>query len=289
MTPEVVRLRYEKPVSVLTIDLEEWFCVCGDDYYGDPRRWAGFEPRVEAMTETILGLLAAGRHRATFFVLGWVAEEYPDLVRSIARSGHEIAFHGMAHRRCSEMSPEELRSDLRAGRSLLEPLSERSLIGFRAPEWSIRTPSDPSLRVLAEEGFRYDASLTPIPPLGAADNPWFPSELRFSDGVVLREFPPLTGRAFFRTVPMGGSWPFRVLRASRTAAARERMRREGSPAVFTFHPWELDPQHPAMDGLSPIDCLVHFAGRSRARGRVVDLLGSERMHALDELWDAART
>jgi peptidoglycan/xylan/chitin deacetylase (PgdA/CDA1 family) len=189
----------------------------------------------------------------------------------------------MDHRRCSDMTSDELRSELRAGRELIEPLSGRPLSGFRAPEWSIRKPSDPALRVLAEEGFQYDASLTSIPPLGAADNPWFPHELQYPDGNVLREFPPLTGRAFFRTLPMGGSWPFRVLSPSRALAARDRMRREAAPAVFTFHPWELDPQHPAMDGLAPLDRLVHFAGRERARQRVEKLLESEQMHALDEL------
>ncbi len=181
------------------------------------------------------------------------------------------------------MGPGELRAELRAGRELIEPLSGRPLLGFRAPEWSIREPTDPSLRVLVEEGFRYDASLTPIPPLGAADNPWYSHDLRFADGAVLREFPPLTGRALFRTLPMGGSWPFRVLSSSRARAARDRMRGEGAPAVFTFHPWELDGDHPAMEGLSPIDRLVHFAGRKRASGRVSDLLESETMHALDEL------
>ena len=268
---------------MLTFDLEEWFCVCGDDYFGDSRRWDGFEKRVEPVADRVLSLLAEGSHRATFFVLGWVARKYPALVGRVVQAGHEVAFHGMTHRRCDEMTESELRRDLATGKKLLEDLSGRPVVGFRAAEWSIRSPSDRALAILAEEGYRYDASMTAIPPLGARQNPREPFELRFADGRVLKEFPPLTGRAWGNPVHFGGGWAFRQLRWARLMGAAAGARNGGAPAIFTFHPWELDTDHPPMTGLSSLQRLTHFAHRGRAVGRFRRLLAREPMAALGDL------
>lgn len=274
--------RFEAPPSVLTFDLEEWFCVCGEDYYGDPARWAGFEPRVERVTDELLALLAGGGHRATFFTLGWVARRYPALIRRIAKAGHEIGFHGMEHRRCDALSEAELRRELADGRRLLEDLSGSPVIGFRAAEWSVRSLADRALRILAEEGYRYDSSVTPVPLIGRRENDPYPSELRFGSSRIL-ELPPLSGRAYFTTVLIGSSWAFRSVPFRYLRKVEERFRAAGAPPIFAFHPWEFDREHPPMTGLPALLRLAHFGTWVNLRKRLVRLLALERMSSVAEL------
>jgi peptidoglycan-N-acetylglucosamine deacetylase len=258
MPPTVTALRMPgRAPRVLTVDVEDWFHVCGDDYFSDPRRWNGLTSRVESSLGRVFDAAASGGHRGTFFFLGWVAERFPDLVREAVHRGHEVAVHGHLHRRADEQSVESFREDLRRSRDAVEWAGGGRARSHRAAEWSIRAPADPALAVLVEEGFACDASMTPIPPLGRADNPACAHRIDLEGGAIV-EIPPLSGRGFGRTIPMGGGWPFRMFSARRLAAAEERFRAAGWPAVFTFHPWELDPAHPPMPGLSPVTRLVHF-------------------------------
>jgi len=258
MPPIVTPLRTPgRAPRVLTIDAEEWFHVCGDEYYSDPRRWSGFAPRFERAFAELLDRIALGGHRATVFFLGWIAERYPDAVREARDRGHEIGLHGHLHRRADELSPEQFREDLLRGLERLDSASGVRPRVYRAAEWSIRSPEDPALSVLAEEGFRCDASLTSIPPLGRADNLPGPHRIELTEGALV-EMPPLTGPGFGRRVPTGGGWAFRMFSAGRLAESEESYRSSGRPAVFTFHPWEFDPDHPPMDGLAPLLRLVHF-------------------------------
>jgi polysaccharide deacetylase family protein (PEP-CTERM system associated) len=266
---------------VLTIDAEEWFHVCGDDYYSDPRRWEHFAPRFERIFQWLLDRLDGGPHRATFFVLGWIAERYPDLVREAARRGHEIGLHGHLHRRADEATPEEFREDLVRGRDWIEKACGMRATLHRAAEWSIRSPQDPALSVLASEGFAADASMTAVPPLGRAGNLLGPHRIDLSEGSLV-EVPPLTGRGFGRRIPTGGTWAFRTLSPGRLAAAEEAYRRRGHPAVFTFHPWEFDREHPPMEGISPLLRLAHFAGLAGLPERFEAWLARERCVALGD-------
>jgi len=244
---------------VLTIDLEDWFHVCGDGYYEDPRRWDGFVSRIEPTFLGLLDLLRKGGHRATVFVLGWIARRHPALVRRAAADGHEIGVHGDLHRRAYEMSAEEFHEDLRRSRDSIESAAGVRSESYRAAEWSIRTPRDAALAALAREGFARDASMMPVPPLGDANNPAGPSRIA-RDGWSIVELPPLAGRALGVRLPLGGAWPFRMLPEARLARAEEEARGRGVPAVFTIHPWELDDAHPRMDGLPAMLRTVHFAG-----------------------------
>lgn len=275
--------RFENPPFVLTIDLEEWFCVCGDDHFGDVRRWDSFEARVEPVTKEILGWLEAGGHRATFFVLGWVAKKYPRLVSDISSRNHEIAFHGMEHRRVGEMTSQEFRAELADGKKLLEDLSGKALRGYRAAEWSIRSPADPALQILAEEGFSYDASITPVRVIGGAGNPPHPFDLRFENGKTLTEFPPLSGRAWFNTVLFGSGWAFRRLRWNRILRVANEYCRAGAPPVFTFHPWELDAEHPPMTGLPALHRLPRFAHSRKMPEKFFKVLAGKQMVPLGDL------
>jgi polysaccharide deacetylase family protein (PEP-CTERM system associated) len=267
---------------VLTVDVEDWFHVCGDDYYSDPRRWDGFASRVE---ETLTGLLArleTGGHRATVFFLGWIAGRHPDLVREAVRLGHEIGVHGNIHRRADEMTPAEFREDLARARDRIEEAAGSRITVHRAAEWSIRHATQPALAVLAAEGFTCDASMTPVPYLGRDGNLPGPHRIDLDHGSLI-EMPPLTGRGFGRTIPMGGGWAFRMLSSGRLKAEEDRFRDAGLPAVFTFHPWEFDSEHPAMEALDPLVRLVHFYNLRGLPARFERWLAGDRCVALADV------
>ncbi len=267
---------------VLTIDAEDWFHVCGDGYFSDPRRWDSFAPRVETTLGIVFDALAKGGHRATVFFLGWIARRYPHLVREAVARGHEIGVHGDVHTRADEMTAGEFREDLLRARSSIEKAGGVATDAHRAAEWSIRDARAAALGELAAAGFRCDASMTSVPPLGDASNPEGPHRIE-RDGWGLTEIPPLTGRVFGRRLPLGGAWPFRMLSEARLAEAEARFRDRGAPAVFTLHPWELDPAHPAMDGLSAATRAVHFAGLRRMPERLARFLARERCVAIGDV------
>jgi polysaccharide deacetylase family protein (PEP-CTERM system associated) len=281
-SPAIEPIRFDPAPIVLTFDFEEWFCICGDEHYSDPRNWAGFEPTIERSADRLLGRLSDAGVRGTFFVLGWIARRYPALVRRVAGEGHEIGFHGMTHRRCDELRPEELRRDFAEGKALLEDLAGVPVEGFRAPEWSVRRADDPVFEALAEEGYRYDASLTSIPLLGKPGNPPRAFAVTTPAGRVA-EYPPLTGRGWGHTVHFGGGWAFRRLPWERIAAREEEFRREGSPAIFTFHPWEFDADPPPLPGASPLLRLTRTAHRRRLPRRFEKLLARGPFRRLGDL------
>jgi polysaccharide deacetylase family protein (PEP-CTERM system associated) len=284
MTVKIVPLRTPgRAPRVLTIDVEEWFHVCGDEYWSDPRRWDSFAPRVERSVAWLFDRLARGAHRATFFFLGWIAERYPQLLAEAVRRGHEVGVHGHHHLRAHELTPAQFREDLRRARDLVERAAGVPVRLHRAAEWSIRGAAEPAVAVLAEEGFVCDASITSVPVLGRAGNEPGPHRIELSSGQAIVEIPPLTGRGFGRTILMGGSWPFRMFSLPRLARAEEAFRSAGRPAVFTFHPWEVDARHPPMEGLSPLLALVRFWNLEAAPDRFEQWLAADRCIALGDV------
>ena len=252
---------------VLTVDVEDWFHVCGHPVYADPATWDARPSRVEQGVDRILELLAPTGSRATFFVLGWVARKAPDAVRRIALAGHEIGCHGDLHRRLFEMSPGEFRADLVRSRNALEDLLGRRVTSYRAPEWSMRTLGNPALAVLVEEGFAIDSSLVAAAPVGLPGNPTRPMTIRTPSGPIL-EVPPMMGTFFLRRAIWGGGVCMRMSRFSRVNAAFERSLADGVPPVLYCHPWEFDDAHPPMPGLGLVGRLVKFAGRRRTEERL---------------------
>jgi polysaccharide deacetylase family protein (PEP-CTERM system associated) len=252
---------------VLTVDVEDWFHVCGHPLYGDPATWGGRPSRVEEGTDRILSILAPTPSRATFFVVGWVARRSPGLVRKIAAAGHEIGCHGDLHRRVFELTTEEFRTDVVRSRDTLEEILGRRVTCFRAPEWSMRTPGNPALAVLVEEGFALDSSIVDAPPVGLPGNPTRPTVVRTPSGPIL-EVPPLMGTFFLRRAIWGGGVCMRMTRFRRVNHAVERGLAAGVPPVLYCHPWEFDDDHPPMPGLSFVGTLVRFAGRRRTEDRL---------------------
>ena len=206
-------------------------------------------------------------------------------MRRIADAGHEIACHGDRHRRVFEMSRANSARTSGESRDSLQEIVGKPVTSFRAPEWSMRSARNPAFAVLAEEGFTLDSSLTTAPPVGEPSNPERPATIETASGPIL-EVPPLMGTFFGFRAMWGGGVCARLTRESRVSAAIERALADGVPPVLYAHPWEFDDAHPPMPGLSPVERLVHFAGRTADRGAVgavpealdirSDLVGEDR-------------
>ena len=254
-------------VNAMSVDVEDYFQVSAFAGHIDRDDWERMPRRVERNTDRVLALFGDHGVRATFFVLGWVAERHPDLVRRIVAGGHELASHGYAHRRIGEQSPESFRDDVRRARLLLEDVSGVEVRGYRAPSFSVGTETLWAFEVLAEEGYRYSTSIYPIhhDHYGLPDAPRF--QFRAGGGHGIREIPVTTLRLFGRNLPCGGGGYFRLLPYGLSRWAMRRVNRvEGQPCMFYFHPWEIDPGQPVQRGVSPKTRIRHY----------VNLRGMER-------------
>jgi len=272
-------------LNALSFDVEEYFQV--SNYAGAvPReRWEEIPSRLEIGVETILDALRGARVRATFFVLGWIAERHGEIVRRVAGEGHEIAAHGYDHRLVYDLSPEEFRADLRRTLGLLAPLAG-PVQGYRAPSFSITARSLWAFRVLAEEGFLYDSSIFPVrhPRYGIPDAPRFIH--RREEGIV--EFPLTTVRAFGRNLPVAGGGYFRLLPYLLTRDAIDRVNRAGEPAVLYLHPWEFDPGQPVVPGAGLVNRFRHRVNLGRTEARLRRLLAERRFAPLREVLERLR-
>ena len=236
------------PVNAMTVDVKDYFHVSVFD--GTVRRadWESMESRVVANTERLLDLFDEHAVRGTFFVLGWVAERHPSLVRAITGRGHELASHGYAHRLVYEQAPAVFREDVRRSKSLIEDLSGRRVNGYRAPSFSVTERSLWALDVLLEEGYTYDASIFPIrhDRYGIPDAPRWPHTMARAAGTLF-EVPGSTVRVGGTNLPVAGGGYFRILPYAWTRWGIGRVNRvDGQPAVFYLHPWEIDPDQPRL-------------------------------------------
>jgi polysaccharide deacetylase family protein (PEP-CTERM system associated) len=259
-----------------TVDVEEHFQVSALAPYVPRDTWETLESRVEANNGRILALLDRFGAKGTFFVLGWVAERHPALVRAIAAGGHEVASHGWDHRRVTALTPDEFRDQARRSKQLLEGLAGAPVLGYRAPSYSITRGYEWALDILLEEGYQYDSSLFPIYrpgygyPSGGRDPYWIPR----SAG-QLGEVPPATRRLAGVNLPAAGGAYFRHFPYSFVAGALRAAARRGTPGTFFIHPWELDPEQPRFS-VPPHTRLRHYGGLSRAVGRLERLLAEFR-------------
>lgn len=226
----------------LTVDVEEWFHVCGVPSLS-AAHWPSLPSRVVQTTQWLLDLCERTGTRATFFVLGYVAERHPTLVERIVRDGHEVASHGHMHERVYDLTPEAFGDDLDRSRHALQACGAPLIDGFRAPEWSINDRSLWALDVLASRGFRFDSSMAPLRIIG---NPQYPTAVhtrRTSFGEVV-ECPPAVARRFGQQIPFGGGWGLRMSRPAHVVRALEARQRNGDRAVLWIHPWEIDDEPP---------------------------------------------
>jgi polysaccharide deacetylase family protein (PEP-CTERM system associated) len=265
------------PVSMLnalTIDVEDYYHVGAFASVIRPADWGQYESRVERNVHHLLDLLDEYRTRATFFILGWVGERFPQLVRAIHRRGHEVACHGYAHQLIYTQTPAQFRQETQHSKRLLEDTSGQPIIGYRAASYSITQESLWALQILQDEGFRYDSSIFPI----HHDRYGIPDSSRFGylveghgdSGFV--ELPPSTVRLAGMNIPIAGGGYFRIFpyRFTRWGIGYIN-RREHQPAVVYLHPWEIDPSQPRIAG----DVLArfrHYCNLHKTEPRLVRLL-----------------
>jgi polysaccharide deacetylase family protein (PEP-CTERM system associated) len=260
----------------LSVDVEDYYHVEAFADHIRPETWFQYPRRVADNTRRVLDLFQELGARATFFVLGYVAEQEPALVREILSAGHEVGCHSHMHRRVWTMTPEEFRDDIRRARAAIEDAGGQKVVGYRAPTFSIGEKSLWAVKILAEEGFAYDSSVFPIRHdlYGMPGVPRFPFRWLFRDGGSLFEIPLLTLRILGRNLPVAGGGYLRILPMWYTRWAMRRIRqREGRPAVVYFHPWELDPDQPRLTG-GLKSKLRHYFNLRGMGGRVRELLGS---------------
>ncbi len=224
--------------NLLTVDLEDWFHICEVEHLLPRKDWGRLPSTVVADTEKLLWLLEHWNSRATFFVLGYVAEKHPELIRQIHEMGHEIAYHGWDHELVYDLTPSEFRQVLREGIRCIKSLVGRRPIGFRAPQWSINDRSIWALEILAEEGFIYDSSMAPLRFIGNESYPCYPWKVRTATG-NLWELPPLTLTTPFGHYPAGGTWGLRCLPYRILKQKVHRLNKRHIPALFYFHPREF--------------------------------------------------
>jgi polysaccharide deacetylase family protein (PEP-CTERM system associated) len=259
-------------LNALTVDVEDYYHVSGFEHCIARSQWDGFESRVAASTHRILDLLDEAQVRATFFVLGWVAERQPALVRSIHDAGHEIGCHSYEHRLIYEQTPNAFRADLRRSRDVLEDLVGEPVTAYRAPSFSVTSRSEWALDILVEEGFTLDSSIYPTlhDRYGLPGTPLEPHLLRRASG-ELWEFPPPVWRLLGWPFPVGGGGYFRLYPYALTRGGLRAINSTGRPFAVYLHPWEFDPDQPR---LRPgwLRAFRHYVGLRRTEPRLRALL-----------------
>ena len=272
--------------NALTVDVEEYFQVAAFERTIIRDSWDTAESRVEFSCGRVLDLFDAQGVRGTFFVLGWIAERHPGIVRRIVKDGHELASHGYDHTRVHNFTPEQFRADVVRTKAVLEDIGGVQVRGYRAPSYSINAKNLWALDVLQETGHVYSSSIYPIRHdlYGMPDAPRFPFRFR-PDGIL--EIPVTTVRMGGRNYPCGGGGYFRLLPygAFRWMLARvnEQDRQSG---LFYFHPWEVDPGQPRVKGAPLKSRFRHYLNLESMATRLERLLGDFSWGRMDEVFGA---
>lgn len=271
--------------NAFTVDVEEYFHVTAFAKTIDKASWGQRESRVERSTHALLDLLAEKGIRATFFVLGWVAKRYPDLVREIAKQGHEIASHGLNHQLIYQQSPPKFRDETRYSKRLLEDLVQRPVIGYRAATYSITSRSLWALDVLAEEGFLYDSSIFPMrhDKYGIPGAQTAPHRLQTREGRTIVEFPISVLRMKGVTLPVGGGGYFRILPYAVTKWGLTKLNEGGQEFVFYIHPWEIDPTQPRVAQAGLLSRFRHYSNLDKCYQRLAALFNDFSFCTLEEV------
>lgn len=276
-------------VNAFTVDVEDYFQVAALAPAIERASWPQRESRVERNTGVLLDLLAERGIHGTFFVLGWIAERHPDLIRRIAAAGHEIACHGFSHQLVYDQTPEEFREETARSKSTLEDLSGTAVIGYRAASFSITRRSLWALDVLIDLGFEYDSSIFPIrhDRYGIPGADPRPSRLTAPSGRTLAEFPLSAASYLGVRVPVSGGGYFRLLPYLVTRAGLRQINGTGErPFAFYLHPWEIDPHQPRVR-VGWLSRFRHYTNLDRCESRLRRLLAEFRFASMREVLHCA--
>jgi polysaccharide deacetylase family protein (PEP-CTERM system associated) len=313
--------------NVLTIDVEDYFQVHAFSSVINPADWDNYESRVEHNTYRILEILSnsgvsnnsytsngsSNSIKATFFILGWIAERYPGLVRDIAAQGHEIASHGYRHELVTNQGPDEFRADVAKTKKILEDVTGEEVIGYRASTYSIIRKTLWALKILAEEGYRYDSSIFPVhhDVYGFPEAPRFPFKVNLNgdvqtvrsfaaansfarsnrsnvpnDSNVFWEFPISTVRLFGQNLPVAGGGYFRLFPYWLVKRLLGHINRtEQRPFIFYLHPWEFDPGQPKIDNAPLKSKVRHYLNLDKVENRFRRLLSNFNFVPIRDLMD----
>ena len=272
-------------LNAFTVDIEDYYHVSAFEKHVRRDEWGDWESRVTTNTHRLLKLLDRHNVKGTFFVVGWIAQRYPRLVREVHACGHEIASHGYWHRLIYELSPQDFRHELRRSREVLEDATGARITAHRAPSFSITNRSLWALEVLVEEGFSLDSSIFPI----RHDRYGIPrAEPRLhrltTPAGELWEFPPSVARMARVNVPVCGGGYFRLFPLAWTLYCLDHInRREREPFIFYVHPWEIDPDQPRIPAGSRLSRFRHYVGLKRTEGKLDRLLARFRFGRVSDV------
>jgi polysaccharide deacetylase family protein (PEP-CTERM system associated) len=270
--------------NALTVDVEDYFQVSAFEGHIRREDWDKLPCRVEANTDRLLDVFAQHGAKATFFTLGWVAERYPELIKRIVAAGHELASHGYAHVRAYQQSPDEFRADVTKTKAMLEDISGSPVSGYRAASYSIGAKNLWALDVLGEAGYQYSSSIYPIRHdlYGMPEAPRFPFR---HNGTGILEVPVTTVQLFNHNLPGGGGGYFRLFPYALSRWAVRRVnKRDRQPAMFYFHPWEIDPEQPRQSGISFKTRFRHYLNLDRMETRLTKLLADFSWDRMDRVF-----
>ncbi len=258
--------------NYLTIDVEDYFQVAAFEKVINPLHWNDYPSRVERNTRRILELFEKYGVKATFFIVGWTAEQFPNIVKEIASQGHEIGCHSYRHQKIYNLTPKEFRQDTKIAKDILENLTGQPITGYRAPTYSITKKSLWALDILQELGFKWDSSIFPIfhDNYGIPDSPRFEYKLPEHD---LMEYPISTALFFGRKVPVAGGGYFRIFPYWFTKMALRKINEQEKQAfVFYLHPWEVDPAQPRIENGGWKSRFRHYQNLDKTEKRLNRLL-----------------
>lgn len=281
--PEAATQRPYAGPNAFTVDVEDYFQVAALAAQFPQDRWSSVACRVEASTDRCLALLDDANVRGTFFTLAWVAERFPALIRRITEGGHELASHGCNHTLLTRLSADEILADLVRSRAILEDTGGALVQGYRAPTFSLNKQNLWVYDLIGEAGYRYSSSIYPIRHdlYGIPDAPRFKHTVRPG----LDEVPVTTVRFRGRNYPCAGGGYFRLLPyVAYRRLVRHYLEREGRPAMFYTHPWELDPEQPSVGGLPLKSRFRHYLNLSRTEDRMRRLLADFRWGRMDAVF-----
>lgn len=269
----------------MTIDVEDYFQVSAFAPHIPRNSWPTLPCRVEANIDRILGLLNGRGIKATFFTLGWIAERYPAMVRQIVDQGHELASHGYGHERASDLTEQQFRDDIGRSKRILEDISGHQIKGYRAPSFSIGANNLWTLDVLHSEGYRYSSSIYPVrhDHYGMPDAPRFAFYPKNEDGLL--ELPITTVRLMNRNLPAGGGGYFRFFPYALSRWLMQQVnQRDGQPAIFYFHPWEIDSGQPRQKNISLKTRFRHYVNLHRMETRLQALTRDFKWGRMDHIF-----
>lgn len=259
----------------MTVDVEDYFQVSAFANVIKPAQWGDWPSTVERNTCRLLELFDEFQIKATFFVLGWVAERHDALIREIASRGHEVASHGYSHQLVFKQTPDEFRRETDRSKKLLEDITQQPITGYRAASYSITRQSLWAIDILAELGFSWDSSIFPVyhDRYGIPDSPKQPYRIAAAQGNSLLEFPLTTAQVLGYSLPAAGGGYFRLYPYALSRALFKRATANNTvPAIFYLHPWEIDPAQPRVPGASLLSRFRHYNNLARCLPRLRAML-----------------